>query len=488
MSRLANELVFAFKSRYPIIWIVSSDEERVEDVLKDLAIRLWQTPRKIRVWTCVSGFEHTEDTKNPDSALAWIEKAADADIYLLKDFPDWLINNPALQRHLKNLYYHLRKKNTFLVLLTPNIPVPQTLSREVYMIPFDIPDESEITEFLHRFPFNESLKKFIPEMAHAMRGLTFNEIFHLVQRLAQTKKLTPESVLNIIFQEKEQIIRKEGVLEYVPPRWSIEDIGGLDMLKDWLRKRAKLFTPEARKKGLPAPKGILIMGISGCGKSLAVKAVSSLWKLPLYRLDMNLVLSGGQGNPEWVFHRALKLVEAVSPAILWFDEIEMGVGRYHETGGEGRSHIFSTFLTWMQERQGDVFIAATANRIHLLPAELLRKGRFDQIFYVDLPSDEERKEIFRIHLRKQQQDPALFDLVGLAAMTKGWTGAEIEQAVINARIEALHEGKPMSMDHLIMAIGQIVPLSKTMEDQIKAIKTWAYDRAMPASSSSRRYR
>lgn len=491
---LWQELTHAWQSRYPLVWVASWDEARVEQRLQALARAIFQKPDSLYVWTCIAGFGGaSSDTRDPLQALEFIEAHPAGGIFMLKDFAPWLNGHPGLVRKLRDLYYRLRTQPKMVVMVSPDARVPELLKRELYLIPVDIPTEAEIVPYLQALFRSQAAlqpwQSLVPRLAATMRGLTFNEIFHLVQRLAQRPLKHEQELFETVFDEKEQLVRKESALEYVPPRWSLEDLGGMDVLKDWLRKRAVLFTPEARRQDLPRPKGILIMGISGCGKSLAVKCVSSLWNLPLFRLDMNLIFSGAYGEPEWVFHQALRQVEAIAPAVLWIDEIEMGVGRYHETGGEGRSHIFSSFLTWLQERAGDVFVAATANRIHLLPAELLRKGRFDQIFYVDLPDDEERKEIFRIHLRKQGVDPAGFDMVALAAMTKGWTGAEIEQAVVSARIEALHEGVPMTMDHLVTAVGQIVPLSKTMEDQIKAIKAWAYDRALPASSSAaKRYR
>ena len=488
---LLKELVFAWNSRYPLVWLISWDEARVEDRLRRFAQKITGQADAFRTWS----LSHRDESLPADplrllESLATVHQPA---VFLIKDLPDLLDGQPQLIRRCRDLYYALRKSPVLIVLMTSHRPLPENLRREFYLIPVDIPSAAEIQAYLEALFGSHSnlkpLKSAIPTLAPAVRGLTFNEIFHLVNRIARSQIRTDDELLELVFREKEQVVRKESVLEFIPPRWTIDDIGGLDLLKDWLKKRARLFTPDARKAGLPCPKGILVMGISGCGKSLAVKAISALWKLPLFRLDMNLVFAGVGGDPEWTFYRALKQVEAMAPAVLWFDEIEMGVGRYHETGAEGRSHLFSTFLTWMQEREGDVFIAATANRIHLLPAELLRKGRFDQIFYVDLPENEERKEIFRIHLAKQGQDPSRFDLVALAAMTQNWTGAEIEQAVISARIEALNENREMTMDDLITAIGQIVPLAKTMEDQIKAIKSWAYDRAMPASShASRRYR
>ncbi|HEX5855462.1 MAG TPA: AAA family ATPase, partial [Thermoanaerobaculia bacterium] len=286
-----------------------------------------------------------------------------------------------------------------------------------------------------------------------------------------------------VLAEKEPATRKDGVLEFVPPRFSLADVGGLENLKEWLLKRQKLFTKEALDAGMPVPKGILLMGVSGCGKSLSVKAISALWNLPLFRLDMNLVF--GTDNPEQTFQRALHTVESLSPALLWIDEIEMAITGGREAGGGDPSlgRIFSTFLTWMQEKKGLVFVAATANRIHLLPAEFIRKGRFDQVFFLDLPNENERKAIFTVHLRKVGADPSLFDVVFLSKATKGFVGSEIEAAVQAAAVEAFNLGRPLNEDDMSRMLTATVPLSRTMDEQIKAIKSWAHDRAMSASKA-----
>jgi SpoVK/Ycf46/Vps4 family AAA+-type ATPase len=233
---------------------------------------------------------------------------------------------------------------------------------------------------------------------------------------------------------------------------------------------------------MPVPKGVLLMGISGCGKSLAVKVIAREWQLPLFRLDMNQVFAGVQGSAEWVFSRALDAVESVAPAVLWIDEIEMGVAGYHEGEMGSLTRIFSTFLTWMQEHRAEVFVAATANRINLLPAEVIRKGRFDQVFFVDLPNEEERKEILTIHMVRNDLDPQSFDLILLASATRNWNGAEIEQAVMSARITAHARGTNVSQNDMLASFGKIIPLSRTMEDQLKAIRSWARNRALPATS------
>jgi SpoVK/Ycf46/Vps4 family AAA+-type ATPase len=302
-----------------------------------------------------------------------------------------------------------------------------------------------------------------------------------VSKVFASRRAFDDSAFMEVLAEKEQMSRKEGVLEFVPPRFSLDDVGGYNVLKEWLLKRQSLFSKDALDAGIPIPKGILLMGISGCGKSLCVKTISTLWNLPLFRLDMNAVF--GTDNAEMTFLRALRAVESVSPAVLWIDEIEMGVGGYREGQDASMSRIFSGFLTWMQEKNAMVFVAATANRIHLLPAEIIRKGRFDQVFFVDLPNEEERKQIFTIHMKRNKCDVERFDLVFLAKATNGWNGAEIEQAVVSAVVDAYAENRQLTEDDLYKMISATVPLAVTMEEQIKAIRSWAHERALNASKN-----
>ena len=280
------------------------------------------------------------------------------------------------------------------------------------------------------------------------------------------------------------IIRKAGYLEFTIPKENISGMGGLGNLKDWLTKRKKIFSREAYESGIPIPKGLLVMGVSGCGKSMAVKTIPALWNIPMYRLDMNLIFSGMYGSPEATFHKALHTLENVAPAVLWIDEIENALG-IEEEGLTISSHIFSSFLTWMQEKHPLVFIAATANKINALPAELIRKGRFDQIFFVDLPVEEERSEIFRIYLDKFGADSSKFDLKMLAIMTKDWNGAEIEQVIAAARTDAFYDDRAFTEADITANISKTVPLSTTMESQIKYIRSWAISRATPASKHGR---
>ncbi len=477
---------------YPIIYVQSWEEGRVERAVTALSQRFYEKPVPCFTWTCVDGIaaggERWPDTADPLKALEAILAFAGPGFFLMKDLPAQLSRTDVVRR-LRDSYRQLKGRGKFVLLTSPRLLLPEDLKKEIHLVEYELPDDNEIL-----FVLTAVAKRFFGEaglpdveakrLAMALKGLTSDEIEHTVSKVFGRRPVFDEQAFFEILAEKEQASRKEGVLEYVPPRLTLDDIGGLENLKEWLVKRKTLFTREAVDAGLPVPKGILMMGISGCGKSLSVKAISALWNLPLFRLDMNLVF--GTENPEQTFHRALKSVEALAPAVLWIDELEMAItaGREVGSGDASLGRIFSTFLTWMQEKNALVFVAATANRIHLLPAEVIRKGRFDQVFFIDLPSENERKAIFAVHLKKRGVDLNKYDIVFLAKATVGFNGAEIEAIVQSAAVDAYNEGgRTMTEDDLSRIISAAVPLSRTMDEQLKAIKSWAHDRAMAASKA-----
>jgi SpoVK/Ycf46/Vps4 family AAA+-type ATPase len=317
------------------------------------------------------------------------------------------------------------------------------------------------------------------QLARALQGLTLDEARHAIRRaLVGSRRLGAASVPALL-EEKRALVNRTGMIEYVADGTSIEHVGGLEILKKWLIERRKLFQLRDSISTEIVPKGVLVMGVSGCGKSLSVKAIASCFELPLYRIDMTEIFSGRHGTPEGAFVRACRMLEEIAPAVVWFDEIEMGITAQEASGELGR--MFAFFLTWMQEKARGLFVAATANRIDLLPAEMIRKGRFDEVFFVDIPLDDERVEIFKIHLRRRGVDPASFNLERLKRFTKGWTGAEIEQCVVSAFTAARLADRTVTDDDLLNATANVVPLSKTMKEQVDHIRAWAYDRAVRAS-------
>jgi SpoVK/Ycf46/Vps4 family AAA+-type ATPase len=319
-----------------------------------------------------------------------------------------------------------------------------------------------------------------PHAAIALRGMALQEVDHVMHRVLGGGA-SGGNVMKEIYAEKAALAKKSGFLEMVPLEFDTAVVGGLENVKAWAAQRKDLFTLEAIKSGLPVPKGVLVMGVSGCGKSLLIKAIAGLWQVPLFRLDMSLIFSGLYGSPEAAFHRALQTIENLAPAVLWIDEMEASLSTAKEAATP-QSMIFAAFLTWMQEKPPLVFVAATANRIELLPAEIVRKGRFDQVFFCDLPNEEERAQIFEIHLKRNAVDPATLNLKSLVISTEGWSGAEIEQAVVASRIEARQAGRPMETGDVWRQTNSMVPLSKTMAEQVKAIREWAFKRATRATN------
>jgi len=492
-SKNITNLKKFIEAEYPLIYLESDEEDRVlQNIITVAQTTSGKTP-DVYIWSSTQGLvnksKSLENSKSLINALTYVTRIRENSLFILKDVQHFL-NDHVIVRKIRDLYYYLKKNKRYIFFISPEIFLPRELHHEILVYEFLPPDVQELKELLDTYLENavaNNVQVLIsPEEKFAfvqgLKGLTYDEAKRAFNRVFLNESIIDISLIEKIYEEKQQYCRKTGVLEFVPPGYDIEDVGGLDELKTWLTKRKIVFKQDSNISETMLPKGILLMGISGCGKSLAVKAVSSLWDLPLFRLDMNLVFSGSFGTPEDSFNRALKLCETLAPMLLWIDEIEMGIGGY-ETGTSGASaRIFASFLTWMQEHESLVFVAATANRVDLLPAEILRKGRFDQVFFVDFPAAEDRMEIFKIHLATRDCDLQIFNYETLANLTQGWNGAEIEQAVVTAIIESQNESRTTTQQDLLVAIGKIVPLSQTMVEQVNQIRKWAHKRALRASS------
>lgn len=376
--------------------------------------------------------------------------------------------------------------------MSPVQQVPVELEKEVVVLDYPLPDMTELNHVLSsqlagRRITTEAREKLLK----AALGLTKDEA-EKVYRKAQviSGRLTDDEV-EIVLSEKKQLIRRNGILDYIEEDATIDSVGGLEELKRWLRQRSNAFTERAREYGLPQPKGMLILGVPGCGKSLIAKTTARLWGLPLLRLDMGRVYDGSTvGRSEANLRNALRTAESISPAILFIDELDKafagGAGSADSDGGTS-SRIFGSFLTWMQEKSSPVFVMATANRVERLPGEFLRKGRFDEIFFVDLPNAEERRDIFEIHIAQRDRDIARFDLEQLANVSDGFSGAEIEQALIAAMYDAFAQEREFTQLDIIAAVKATLPLSKTMHEQVTALRDWARQRARPAAASVAEY-
>jgi SpoVK/Ycf46/Vps4 family AAA+-type ATPase len=422
-------------------------------------------------------------TQAPRAALDFIADHAQPAIFHLKDFHEPLRDFPEIRRRLRDLAAYRGQQPKFVVITSPVRDIPAELERTIAFVELRQPDPVELLQFLRDeappVAASEDPEAFLPHLASALQGLTLDEARFAIRRaLAKNPQLGPEA-LPAVLEEKRLVINRSGVVEFIADGTDIAQVGGLDILKNWLVERHKLFEIRDQLSAEIVPKGLLLMGIPGCGKSLCVKSIAAQFDLPLYRIDMIEVFSGRHGKPEGVFASTCRMMEDMSPAVLWFDEIEMGITSTDSGGEQGR--IFAFFLTWMQEKARGLFVAATANRIDLLPAEMIRKGRFDEVFFVDLPVEQERLEIFRIHLQRRAVEFSAMDLEQLLPFTIGWTGAEIEQCVVAAVTKSRISGIPVTDQDLLRIAAKMVPLSRTMKEQINHIRGWAFERAMRAS-------
>jgi len=481
----SEQIESAIRARYPIVYMHTPEEDRVLRALSAM-VEGCVPGGKVVTWSSLGGLDGGgPDSRDPVTAIQSILADPAPGFYVMKDLSPFM-SDTAVMRALRDAYHMLGEEGrTYIIVVSPVREVPDELSKEVFLtdIPLPTPEEhrAALAELQARYP-----GKTIPEELHAkigltLRGLTLKEAEHVMHGALSGDDVTKENLLSLIFTEKEKALQRFGVLKHVRNTVDLDTVGGLEILCDWVEKRKTLFTQEAVSAGEPVPRGVLIMGISGCGKSLCAKAIANLWEVPLFRLDMNMVFSGLYGNPHAAFQRALTGIESVAPAVLWIDEIENGLGMTSSSSSMEQTLTFSSFLTWMQERPPLIFVAATANHIECLPAEVIRKGRFDEVFFCDLPTEDERRAIVDIHLRKNGIDTTEVPPERLLYTTRGWSGAEIEQAIIATRIEAHHRGEKVCLDDVKEQMRGMVPLSTTMAEQIKAIRDWSYYRARRAS-------
>ena len=501
-STAPNELEILIRARYPILYVASWEEERVEKTLADIAQR---RGKRLVCWTVCRGLYSPGDsltgkrsfnasTTDPITALDEIVRQVDPIIFLFKDLHP-VMRDHSVVRKLRELAHYLKSSPKTLVMVSPSVCIPPELEKDITVVDFCLPRMEELGELLddivkqvaQQGRLEEGLSADSREkLLKASLGLTLKEAENAFARtLIQRGHLSGEEV-SLILDEKRRVIRKSGILEYFDAENNLDDVGGVENLKDWVRKRSVAFSEEARRFGLPPPKGVLLLGVQGCGKSLCAKAISKVWGLPLLRLDMGRIFSSLVGSSEENMRRAIATAESVAPALLWIDEIEKAfAGSRSGEGDSGTStRVFGTFLTWMQEKQAPVFVIATANNISTLPPELLRKGRLDEIFFVDLPNQSERQEILEIHLKHRNRQPDCVDLPRLASLSEGFSGSELEQAVISALYDAFDQGRNLSTEDLERTVTTSVPLSRTMKEDIDRLRRWANDRARSASGDS----
>ena len=501
-----QELEILIRARYPILYIVSSEELRVQNVLVEIARR---RQKKLFEWSVTTGLtpagssiqlqkQRNSSTKDPVLALDQVIDQVEPAIFLFKDFHPFLTKSSyTVIRKLKEIAQHLKNSHKTIILVSPVLELPAELEKEVTLVNFPLPSREELDEMLTRIIDDVRRAAAIKidletpareRLLQAALGLTLGEAENVFARILVTDQALNGAHVHEVFSEKQQIVRKSGLLEYHAATETLEHIGGLGVLKDWLRKRTVAFTDEARAFGLPAPKGILLLGVQGCGKSLCAKAVSSLWQLPLLRFDMGRMFGSFVGSSEENIRRAIAVAESVAPAVLWVDEVDKAFAGSQSSGASDAgtsARVFGAFITWLSEKSTPVFVVATANDISHLPPELMRKGRLDEIFFVDLPSSQEREQIFHIHLAKRGRNPADFHLAALADAAANFSGAEIEQSIISALYDAFSAKTELATATILESVRQTIPLAATMDEQIDRLRTWAGGRARNASIPAR---
>ncbi|SRR5579875_28352 len=515
-----QELDILIRARYPLVYLVTPEEDRALAAVAQIAES--QAFKPLYVWAVTQGFRPYQrggqggapgqpagsalpgsfgqtipGTISPEAALDFATKRTDPTIFVFKDLHPFL-DSPAVVRWLRDAVAHYRSQRLeqTIVILSPVLRIPPELEKDVAVLDYHLPTIKEIGQVFDRVfadgRLNAGETQPLPPdareaMLRAALGLTVEEAEKVYTRALISAGRLTEKELDIVLSEKKQIIRRSQILEFWEEHRTIDQVGGLENLKKWLIERKGAFTESARAYGLPQPKGLLLLGVPGCGKSLVAKTVSNLWSLPLLKLDMGRVFAGIVGSSEQNLRSVLRTAESLAPCLLFTDEVDKAFGGMaNSMGSDGgtAARVFGTFLTWMQEKNSPVFVIATANRVDRLPGEFLRKGRFDETFFIDLPNPQEREAIFRIHLSMRRQETSAYDVADLSARTSGFSGAEIEQAIISAMYEAFADnGREFNQFDIIRAIEATKPLSQSMAEQVTALRDWAQERARMASRS-----
>ncbi len=489
-----KDLELLIRSRYPIIVIETSEEERAEEALQRVAARLGIP---LFVWTVSEGLKHAGsgnalyDSKHPVKALNNVAALNSDGIYLFKDLHRYL-GEPEVVRKLQDLARLFANERRALAFSGFPVRLPAELEQLAAFFRLDLPTADQLKTLAlsvlrdlgrqHKIRVELSPEEF-DRLVEAMKGLTVFEAERaLTKAVLDDLALTREDLTTVVEIKKERL-QKEGFLEYVPPAEDLGQVGGLRRLKEWLAKRRKAFTPEAKRFGIEPPKGILLLGVQGSGKTMAAKAVAKEWGLPFLKMEPGRLYDKYVGESEKNLEKALAMAERMAPCVLVVDEIEKGftgLGGSDADAGLSR-RIFGRLLGWLQDRQAPVFVVATCNQISDLPPEMMRKGRFDEIFFIDLPNPEERREILAIHLKKRKRDPAAFDLAALADASDGFSGAEIEGAVVSALYTAFSRTTELTTRLVLEELRATKPLSVTRKEEIAALRQWAEGRTVKAS-------
>jgi hypothetical protein len=497
MPRITTESTLAelrerLTAGYPLLFLRTWEERRWERLLADLAIEM---DRGLVTWSQTAGWQpRVAEFDDASAVLSACNQYPPEHVFLLKDFHPQL-SDPVVVRQLRDLAVTLAERRQALLLMDPVASVPRELEKDVITLALPLPGYSDfragLDELLAELQATSVATELTPtdedHLIQAVLGLTFAEARKAWVRALQGRTGLDADALAVLVSEKRSLASASDLLEFHDLEAGADDVGGLDELKQWLMQRALAYSPQAREQGIPLPKGALLLGVQGCGKSLTARAAARMLSFPLVRLDMSRLLESERGQSERNLRDVLHLVESLSPVVFWLDELEKG---FAGVGGDEFSdatmaRIVGSFLMWMQEQQRSVFVIATANSVQNLPPEMLRRGRFDELFFVDLPNFHERHHILRIHLSKRNWKPDRFRLDELAQRTEGYSGAELEQLVSAAIIDAFGRGQVLTDVDLDRSRRQLVPLSKTMEDKIFALRQWAQDRCRRATSDNR---
>jgi SpoVK/Ycf46/Vps4 family AAA+-type ATPase len=497
---LVKELDLMLRARYPLLYIVAVEEEPIEDVLLALS-DLTHPKRQVLVWDIVRGWQDNGADKG--SAMAALGRVGKADkqentLYVLRDL-HFILKSPQsdrnapIVREIKNLAKELKRSRKTLILTSHTLEIPEEFKEEVTVIDFSLPDATEIDYLIAQLVVPEKLKiqgLAREQLIKACQGLSRARIQRVLAKALAAKQQIDESDIAGVLEEKKQAIRQTGILEFFTTSESLKSVGGLDNLKEWVKMRQNAFSEEARRYGIPNPKGTLLVGIQGTGKSLSAKTIAHEWRLPLLRLDTGRLFGGIVGESENRVRQMFQLAEAMAPCVLWMDELDKAFGNINSgvDGDSGTSRrVFGSLITWMQEKTSQVFIVATANNVNILPAELLRKGRFDEIFFLNLPTERERQEIFKVHLQRLRPSRLRdYDLINLSKCTVNFSGAEIEQAIVDGMYKGFGEGRDFTTGDVLRAIEETVPLAAIARQQIEQLKQWAAQAGARTASNDTR--
>jgi SpoVK/Ycf46/Vps4 family AAA+-type ATPase len=491
-----DELALFLKARYPILYINTIEEDRVEYVIRKNVKTNFN--RSIYSWDFVDGYTNNPNNegfakRNPLQALELVERlnAETPAIFLLKDFNRFL-TDLSISRKLRNISRLLKLQPKTIIIIGSDLTIPKELQDLITVLQFQLPLEEEIAQELNRLLNSLNIQidsQLFENLTRACQGLSLERIRRVLSKIIATYKTIDENSIGVLLSEKKQIIKQTEILEYSSVTEKIDNLGGLDNLKDWLKKRKTAFSIQALNYGLPTPRGLLLIGIQGTGKSLTAKAIANDWQLPLLKLDVGKLFGGIVGESESRLRQMINVAETISPCILWIDEIDKAFSNTESKGDSGTSNrVLATFTSWLSEKTKPVFVISTANNIDLLPLEIIRKGRFDEIFFLDLPKKEEREEIFKIHLKEfRPKSWKSFDYSLLAQSSESFSGAEIRQSIIEGMYHAFYEKREFVTEDICMALEELIPLAHLESDQMIRLQTWASSGRIRSASSKRIY-